>query len=249
MDKVFDEYGVEQQIHSADSIIVSPSEHMQHHHFPALPEEGITATYQRHRALVREDMAFLSWEHPMVSGSLDMLINSDFGNSAFCTLDYDQLPAGTLLLEAIFTLKCPAPRSLQINRYLNHSYLRVVVDETGRDFSELLTEVTFNSMVGRIPRVTKQELVKQARSKINILINNAQQWGKQQQPSIIEQAITTMRSSLQTEQERLVALATVNSMIRPEEISYIEELQQAIVEHLKASQLSLNAVRVAIVTE
>ena len=249
MNKVFDEYGVDQQIHSADSIILSPSDHMQHHHFPALPEEGITATYQRHRALVREDMAFLSWEHPMVSGSLDMLINSDFGNSAFCTLDYDQLPAGTLLLEAIFTLKCPAPRSLQINRYLNHSYLRVVVDETGRDFSELLTKVTFNSMVGRIPRVTKQELVKQARSKINILINNAQQWGKQQQPSIIEQAITTMRSSLQTEQERLTALATVNSMIRPEEISYIEELQQAIVEYLKASQLSLNAIRVAIVTE
>ncbi len=249
MNKVFDEYGVDQQIHSADSIILSPSDHMQHHHFPALPEEGITATYQRYRALVREDMAFLSWEHPMVSGSLDMLINSDFGNSAFCTLDYDQLPAGTLLLEAIFTLKCPAPRSLQINRYLNHSYLRVVVDETGRDFSELLTKVTFNSMVGRIPRVTKQELVKQARSKINILINNAQQWGKQQQPSIIEQAITTMRSSLQTEQERLTALATVNSMIRPEEISYIEELQQAIVEYLKASQLSLNAIRVAIVTE
>jgi len=249
MDRVFDEYGVDQQIHGADSIIISPSDHMLHHHFPALPEEGITATYKRRRALVREDMAFLSWEHPMVLGSLDMLINSDFGNSAFCTLEYDQLAAGTLLLEAIFTLKCPAPRSLQINRYLNHSYLRVVVDESGRDHSEILTETEFNLMVGRIPKVTKQELVKQARSKINILISNAQQWGKQQQPDIIEQAITTMRASLQTEQERLAALATINSMIRPEEISYIEELQQAIVEHLKASQLSLNAVRVAIVTE
>ncbi len=249
MDKVFDEYGVEQQVHSSDGIIVKPSDHMLHHHFPALPEEGMTATYLRHRALVREDMTFLSWEHPMVSGSLDMLINSDFGNSAFCTLDYDQLPAGTLLLEAIFTLKCPAPPSLRINRYLNHSYLRVVMDESGRDYSEVLTESKFNSLVGRIPKVTKQELVKQARNKINRLISNAQQWGKQQQADIIEQALTVMHAQLETEQERLVALAEVNDMIRPEEISYLTELQQTIADHLKASQFSLNAVRIAIVTE
>ncbi|MBL1320875.1 MAG: RNA polymerase-associated protein RapA [Methylophaga sp.] len=249
MDKVFDEYGIEQQLHSADSIIVSPSDHMLYHHFPALPEEGLTATYQRRRALVREDMAFLSWEHPMVTGSLDMLINSDFGNSAFCTLEYEQLPAGTLLLEAIFTLTCSAPRSLQINRYLNHSYLRVVVDEVGRDFKEELPELIFNSMVGRIPKITKQELVKQARNRINVLIKQAQQLTAIQQPEIIEQAIQNMRKTLQPEQDRLIALAKVNDMIRPEEISYAEQLQQTIVENLHTAQLSLNAVRVAIVTE
>ena len=248
MDKVFDEYGVDQQVHSADSIIVSPSDHMQHHHFPALPEEGLTATYQRHRALVREDMSFLSWEHPMVTGSLDMLINSDFGNSAFCTLETKQLPAGTLLLEAIFTLKCSAPRALQINRYLNHSYLRVVIDEAGRDLSEALTETTFNSMVGRIPKITKQELVKQARPKINSLIEHAQQWGEQHQAAIIEHALETMRASLQPEQERLLALAQVNSMIRSDEIKHIEQIQQTTAEYLALSQISLNAIRVAIVT-
>ena len=58
----------------------------------------MTATYKRHRALHREDMAFLSWEHPMVLGSLDMITRSDFGNTAFCTLGYEGLAAGTLLL-------------------------------------------------------------------------------------------------------------------------------------------------------
>jgi ATP-dependent helicase HepA len=249
MDKVFDEYGVEQQIHGADSIIISPSDHMLHHHFPALPEEGITATYKRRRALVREDMAFLSWEHPMVVGSLDMLINSDFGNSAFCTLEYEQLPAGTLLLEAIFTLKCSAPRSLQINRYLNHSYLRVVADEAGHEHNEDLPENVFNSMVGRIPKVTKQELVKQARNRINVLIKQAQQLAIKQQPEIIEQAMQNVKQTLQPEQDRLIALAEVNNMIRPEEISYAEQLQQTIIAHLDTAKLSLNAIRVAIVTE
>jgi ATP-dependent helicase HepA len=248
MDKIFDEYGVEQQIHSADSIILEPGNHMVDHQFPSLPEEGLTATYKRHRALVREDMAFLSWEHPMVLGSLDMIINSDFGNSAFCTLDNDNLPAGTLLLEAIFTMKCPAPKSLQVGRYLNHSYLRIVADEQGQDFNELLTETTFNDAAGRIPRVTAQELVRHARPKITELIIQAKQLAVTKQQPIIDQAISTMQQSLQPEQDRLTALAAVNSTIRPEEIVYIEQSQQLLLEYLQSAQLSLDAVRVAIVT-
>lgn len=248
MDKIFDEYGVEQQMHSADSIILEPGNHMVEHQFPGLPEDGLTATYKRHRALVREDMAFLSWEHPMVLGSLDMIINSDFGNSAFCTIENEDLAAGTLLLEAIFTMKCPAPRSLQVGRYLNHSYLRIVADERGRDFNNVLTERDFNDAAGRIPRVTAQELVRHARPKIAELINQAQKLALTQQSQIIEQAISTMHQSLQPEQDRLTALAEVNSTIRPEEIAYIEQSQQLLVDYLQSAQLSLDAVRVAIVT-
>ncbi len=248
MDKVFDEYGVEQQMHSADSIILEPGNHMLQHQFPGLPEDGVTATYQRHRALVREDMAFLSWEHPMVLGSLDMTINSDFGNSAFCTLESDDFAAGTLLLEAIFTIKCPAPKSLQLGRYLNHSYLRIVTDEDGRNYHEVLDEDTFNSLAGRIPKATAQELIRHARPKINDLIAQAKQSASKQQTEIIEQAVTTMHQSLQPEQDRLTALAKVNSSIREEEISYIADSQQLLAEYLTDAQLSLDAVRVAIVT-
>lgn len=249
MDKVFDEYGVDQQIHSADSIIIEPGNHMLHHHFPALPEDGVTATYKRHRALVREDMAFLSWEHPMVSGSLDMVINSDFGNSAFCTIEDDNLPAGTLLLEAIFTMSCPAPKSLQVGRYLNHSYHRIVTDDKGRDFNEIFDEISFNESAGRIPKTTAQELVRHARPKITELVTQAQKLAVQQQSGIINQAIKTMQQLLQPEQERLTALAKVNSNIRAEEITYIEQTQQLLTEYLQSAQLSLNAIRVAIVTE
>ena len=248
MDKIFDEYGVEQQIHGIDSVILEPGNHMLQHQFPALPEDGITATYQRHRALVREDMAFLSWEHPMVLGSLDMTINSDFGNSAFCTLETGDFPAGTLLLESIFRINCPAPKSLQLGRYLNHSYLRIVTDENGHDFNELLDEAQFNELAGRIPKATAQELIRHARPKINELITQAQKLAAKQQDEIVQQAITSMHQSLQPEYERLQALAEVNSNIRQEEINYIEQSQVLLADHLSSAQLSLDAVRVAIVT-
>ena len=248
MDRVYDQFGVEQQLHSADSIILEPGNHMLHHQFPDLPEDGVTATYKRHRALVREDMSFLTWEHPMVLGSLDMVINSDFGNSAFCTLETDQFPAGTLLLEAIFTLSCPAPRSLQLGRYLNHSYLRVLTNEEGRNFSEAIDETTFNQMAGRIPKATSQELIRHARPKITELIQRAQSLAAKKQDAIVQDAIVTMHESLQPEHDRLKALAEVNSNIREEEISYIKESEALLENYLQSAQLSLNAVRVAIVT-
>jgi len=248
MDRVFDQFGVEQQLHSTDSIILEPGNHMLHHQFPDLPEDGVTATYQRHRALVREDMSFLTWEHPMVLGSLDMVINSDFGNSAFCTLETDQFAPGTLLLEAIFTLNCPAPRSLQLGRYLNQSYLRVVANDEGANFSEALDETSFNQLAGRIPKATSQELIRHARPKINELIEQAKKLAMKQQEAIIKEAIEVMTQSLQVEQDRLSALAKVNANIRLEEIDYMEQSKQLLHDYLQSALLGLDAVRVAIVT-
>jgi ATP-dependent helicase HepA len=249
MDKVFDEYGVEQQTHSADSIILNHGAEMLENHFPALPEEGMTATYKRHRALHREDMAFLSWEHPMVLGCLDMITRSDFGNTAFCTLDYDGLPTGTLLLEAIFKMSVPAPKSLQVGRFLSHSYLRVVVDDKGRDFNLALPEETFNSLVGRIPRITKQELVKRARPMITHLVTQAKLLAQAQELELIATADAVMQKSVKPEQERLKRLATVNKAIRPEELAYLSDAASTLSDALGSAQLMLDAVRVAIVVD
>src|SRR5262249_51719568 len=52
--------------------------------FPGLPAEGVAVTSDRKRALVREDVQFLTWDHPLVAGALDLLLGSEKGN---CSLD------------------------------------------------------------------------------------------------------------------------------------------------------------------
>jgi len=42
------------------------------------------ATYQRDIALSRDDMHFITWEHPMVTGAIEMIRGSEFGNASFC---------------------------------------------------------------------------------------------------------------------------------------------------------------------
>lgn len=248
MGKVFDLLGVEQQTHSVDSIILHADTDI-HHAFPELPEDGLTATYRRSKALSREDMAFLTWEHPMVQGAIETILHSDFGNSAFCTLKTGQFSAGSLLLEAIFCLSCPAPRSAQIQRYLPNGYLRLVVDGSGNRYEEGLSEATFNQLAGRIPINTAQDLVRHAQTQINQLIDQAERQVKPQQTAFISQAISQMKGHLQAEHQRLESLATVNPSIRPEEVEALVQEQADLATYLSAASLQLDAVRVAIVID
>ena len=64
MERVCDQFGVDQQYHSLHSVVLQPGDHMHEHSFPGLSEDGLTATYDRSKALVREDMQFHTWEHP-----------------------------------------------------------------------------------------------------------------------------------------------------------------------------------------
>ena len=49
-------FGVEQEFHSEQALILRPSEHMLTGHFPYLREDGTTLTFSREKALAREDM-------------------------------------------------------------------------------------------------------------------------------------------------------------------------------------------------
>lgn len=249
MDDVFDAFGVEQQQHSTDSIIVEPGTHMLYDQFPALPEDGLTATYQRHRALGREDMAFLSWEHPMVTGAMDLVISSDLGNSAFCTLASNAFKAGTLLLEALFVVNCVSGRKLQTSRFIPESHIRLVVDEHGKQHQQTLPDEAFNKLAGRIPRATAQELIRHARSQITGLIEQAEQAIIKPQQLIRQQALVAMNAELEAEQQRLQALAEKNPNIRQQEMDFLAQRQAQLADSIQSAELRLDAVRVAIVTE
>ena len=249
MENIFDQFGVDQEHHSAVSVVLRPGEHMLEHSFPGLPEDGLTATYQRDLALSREDYHYLSWEHPMVTGAMDMIMSGDFGNTAVCTLKLPPLKAGTILLEAIFTMSCTAPPALQLHRYLPLTTVRVVVDNQHNDLSNILTEKHFNKLGKRVRRHAAQDFVRHARPRIVTMIEKAELLAAEHEQSIIETANTQMQTLQQSELKRLRALAEVNPNIRQEEIDHLlaeaDELQQ----YLDSAHIKLEAVRVAVVTD
>jgi ATP-dependent helicase HepA len=248
MERIFDQFGVDQEHHSAGSIVLHHGEHMVGHSFPGLPEDGLTATYQRDIALTREEFDFLTWEHPMVIGAIDTVLNGEFGNTAFCTLKLPLLKAGTILLETIFTVSCPAPATMQLHRYLPSGFTRIVVDSKKNDLSHILTERHFSRFGQRTRRHQAQDFVRQMRPQLVTMIGQAEELAGQQQPALIASAIDQMQCLQKSELERMQALARVNPNIRQEEIDHIETESSQLQDYLEAAQFRLEALRVAVVT-
>ncbi len=249
MEKVFDQFGVEQEHHTANSVVLHPGEHMTGHSFPSLPEDGLTATYQRDLALLREDFHYMTWEHPMVTGAMDMVISGEFGNTAFCTMKLAPFKVGALLLEAVFTISCPAPPALQLHRYLPLTMSRVVIDNKGNDLSEVLAERHFNKLGQPVRKLTAQEFIRHTRAKIVTMITHAEQLAAKLESSMIDTARTQMQDLQQSELKRLKALAEVNPNIRQDEIDHLVAETDELEHYLSSAHLKLEALRVAVITE
>lgn len=247
MEQVFDQFGVDQEHHSEKSIILRPGDHMVDHTFPGLNEEGMTATFTRDIALSRDDIHYLTWEHPMVSGAMDMVLSGEFGNTAFCTMKLPPLKPGTLLLEGIFTVHCSAPKHLQLSRYLPLSPLRVVVTNESKDLSKVLTAKHFNQLSQSISKRNAQDMVKHARESITNMVGYAEAIAKPTLDSLVKKAGEELQATQQSEIRRLQALQAANPNIRQEEIDYLIEITEAMGLYIEGSQFKLDALRIAIV--
>ena len=249
MERVCDQFGVEHQHHSAHSVILQPGDHMHGHSFPGLAEDGLTATYDRAKALVREDMQFHTWEHPMVTGAMDMILSGDFGNVTLCKIKLQALKPGSILLETIFTIYCAAPKELQIYRYLPQTVIRMLVDQNRNDLTKVLTLEHMNRLTERVRANSARDIIKHTRKLINELITHAESSANIQRDAVIQHAIENMRMNQISELERLKALAKVNSNIRQHEIDYMQMTTAQIEEFMQQSQLKLDAIRVSIVSD
>ena len=246
MARIFEQFGVDHEHHSRDSLVLHPGDHMLCTSFPGLPEGGVTVTHNRQLALAREDMQFLTWEHPMVTGAMDMVLNENFGNTAVCTLKLAPLKAGTLLLETVFTLHCPAPPALQLSRYLPLTWLRLLCDSDGRDLTGILTPERLNDRVAGINRATARQLVRQAQPRVEEMLAEAQRQAEQGQQQLVQDAVTKMRAEQNAELQRLQALARINPNIRSEEVALLQEQTLGLAEHLGNARFTLDALRVII---
>ena len=73
---LLDQLGVHVEDLGSRNYLLKPG-NLQSEALPSLPEAGMSATFSRERALSREDLGFLTPDHPLVRGALDLLLGSD----------------------------------------------------------------------------------------------------------------------------------------------------------------------------
>ena len=246
MEDVFECYGVDTEFHSPDCFIIRPSDHMRVSHFPGLSEDGMTVTVNRQIALAREELQFLTWEHPVVTAAMDLVLSSETGNAAVSVIRHSDLKAGQFLLECLFIVECSAPAELQIGRFLPHTPIRVLINQHQKDLTETIDH---RSLLETGKNFDKQQIVNflnNQRLPITKLLAAAEQKAKTDMQQLIDDATKTMLDSLAAEIKRLVRLKKVNPTIKKEEIEHLKDMTMLAHENIQAAHLRLDAVRFVI---
>jgi ATP-dependent helicase HepA len=210
--------------------------------FPGLPAGGMTLTGDRQKALSREDVQFLTWDHPLVTGALDLLLGSEKGNSSFAK--WPDAKGVGLYVETVHVLECIAPSPLHVDRFLPPTPLRVMVDHRGNDAGTALPSETLKK---HLKNGEGHALFDQAEFRedlLPVLLQKAEALAGRQAPALIAEARKTMAAQLDHEIARLAELQKVNQSVRPEELTLLASQKTAIDQHLAGARLRLDAIRV-----
>ena len=246
MEAVFDCYGVDVEDHSRDCHILWPSENLRIEHFPLLQDDGLTITLNRDIALTREDMQFITVEHPMVLSAMDLVLSSETGNAAVSVVKHPQLQAGQFLLELLFVLECSAPPELQIGRFLPPTPLRVLLDQRKKDLSALIDHHTLIETGDSFDKSQISQFLNSQRDHILDMIKTAERVVGQKMQQLITESSNTMIAVLTAEIKRLVRLKQINPGIKAQEIEQLKETTLLSHESIQDAQLRLDAVRFVI---
>lgn len=246
MDQLLNAFGVESEPHSSHSLVIRPGQHMLTEHFPHLPDDGVTVTFDRTTALTHEERQFLTWEHPMVRAAIEMVLESGHGNVTATGIHHPVIPAGSMALEMLFVLECPAPRLLQVGRFLPPTLLRLLVDQNLKERSATIDMSDHPDALTPLPKSVVQKIVTPLRQRIQAMILLGEQLAEKQARTILCGAIDVMHSRYAEEQSRMAALSKINPHVQQRDIDQLNEIEGALRQHLDSSRVRLDSIRLAI---
>lgn len=245
-EQLFDAFGIDIEDHSDNAFILRPGEKMLDSGFPLGDDEGVTITYDRSLALSREDMQFITWEHPMLQGGMDLVISGSMGNTAVAVIKNKALKTGTILIEFIFIAEVVAPKSLQLVRYLPKEALRCLLDAKGNNLADKVSFMTLNKQLEKVPRGSAVKFVKAQRDMLEKQVIIAEQKMQAAYQEKVAEAKRLFIAEMDEELARLIALKAVNPNVRDNELAILEEYKKLGGEYLDKATLRLDAIRVLV---
>lgn len=249
MEQVFDLFGLDLDEHSLQRQVVRPGDHMLGAHFPHIQDDGTLITYDRQTALIHEDTQFLNWDHPMVTGAIDLVTGGESGNSCLSVVKHDRLPTGTSFLELLYVIESHAPADLPVRRFFTRPVIRLLLDINGNDRNSDHSHESLTTIAMEINQAVAQQAIKSQASQIQILLNKGNQLMSESLIQIRSDATQEMERSLNAEITRLKVLQENNPAIQESDIRQLEQQQQAMRQHIQKVGIRLDAIRLIVISD
>ncbi len=250
LEEVFDHFGVDTETTEPKrGYFLFPGDRMEVDFFPGLPAAGLAVTYDRAEALAREDLAFLTTDHPLVRGAVDLILGGIEGTVGFVEWrDAPRHGGGTsrgFALEVIFILEATAPGHLHIDRFLAPCPIRILVDGAGEDISHLLPRLDAAELE-QAPTGLLEEHHDQFDKLVPKLLDAGAIKASFKQSSLKKEAHKEAEARLGAERDRLKALMAVNPSVSQADVDAADQWLRETLRHIAAAELRLDALRLVI---
>lgn len=240
--ELLDHFGVRIKEHEEGDVFLDPS-HAYIEGFPSIPADGMLATFDRQRAIVREDIRFISPDHSLVQDAIDLLIDSKSGTTAFGLIKSDK---PNLLLETIFVLETVADSRWHVDQFLAPTPVRALVDVRGSDLTDQRSAATLADDFedGTIQRFLERPGFNSGMLKtlLAFATARAEEHTRALKAAAREKATTALTADLQ----RLVDLQKINDHIHPKEIELAREQLERTCQAIDHARLRLDAIRLVV---
>lgn len=242
LDRVFDCFGVDVEDIQASTWYVRPGDNMFVPAFPYLDSDGKTFTFSRTKALEREDFDFLTWDHPLVHGTLDLIISQNFGTNTVVMRPQNK-SAGQFYFESYYSLECSAPRYLALERFGASELMRLLIDDKGTNLSEKWTKEIVDQKVVE----PSEEILEVMKRFPKDRFESIKKMSDKIISSIFEQkkmdSIQSATQYFKGERSRLEALSSFQPELVKRELELLNEREKQTLEYLQKAQLRFEGFR------
>jgi len=244
LERVFDTLGIHSDDLDADSLFVEPGDSMYVSYFPALPPEGLRITFSRQKALARNDLTLMSWDHPMASETMETIATQEMGNTAIASWKRPELLIDcTLVLEPAAT-----DSSWYADEFFPGQAIRLALDGTGANQTQAWPwEILKKELTPPTPQATK--LARQIPGhRLKTVLRKAISDSEAQAEALKEKAVEAMNERISAEVARLRLLQARNKEVGEPEIQWWEERKTQLEKAFQGARLRLDSFLLVIPT-
>lgn len=243
MRAMFDHYGIDyEEFDDRGSLVVRAESLSFIDRFPGIAEDKDTLlTFDRSVALDREDMLFLSLDHPMVEGCLSLLLDRGEGITSICK--WQDSPMGNgIIIEVSLILEAVGATHLELGSYLPLAVKEFCLDHLStpvrtakyKNSPQLLSEMHEDELP--FDRGQMRAAIEPILDKI---LDGANEWANE----LKAEAARKAEEELGLELERLEYLARINPGISEQEISILEKHRNEVIKHINSASVRLDSLR------
>ncbi len=208
--------------------------------FPNLPEEGLSITFDRSKALSRDDLTLLTSDHPLARAAMDSILGTELGNTNFNVWE-DESGVKQMILDAEVVAEVLAPAALEVDRFFPPVPIQVILDHRHQILTGSTEIAEAELRAGGIRKLMSKPVVKT--QVIPGMLRKIEEQAKETLSVLVDTANSEVKQTLDAEIARLRLLAEKNGTVPEEEIELLEEQEKDLLAAIDSARLRLDTLR------